>query len=466
MADSCSDDSNTVIVEIDNNANIQIQQKNNSVDDPLSVINKSFEISKANQILRLLKDQEELNKIFVDCDNNSKEQCPENNSKDNSDSDSVQNMERRLNRRLSVYRQRDHRSKTSMGFNKDTEPVISSDEDDTEMTQAPVPVPVPVTRMNRPKSSYIRRTSAVAANRQQCEPQKETDDSESQNQRRPAVRPKSRLGRRPSAAGRREVLKETTNTPNTPFMLDEDDGAECVDDLIEVKDYDNCVPAKAGLKRQRSNLKLRRYGDKGASETSASGEYTHNPVVGNYNEQENIEELNDSPIMRHRRQQMRSAHGSRPTSESVYLVRQKTENGFVRTPSNMSTASLRPKSEKLSINGPIGNRNILSIDANPNQGNKLSNVYSVSHQEGGAINTTQGQGRLNYGAAIQQRPVSRRGSMRAEMGGPVRSQTKNTSVYGARPQPISFMKLPPLDPAVSQRAERSLVIPATHETCA
>jgi hypothetical protein len=110
-------------------------------------VNLSFYESKAVQIFRLVKDQEELNKRFQD----STIHChSDNGDSDNSLSDnSIKETERRLAQRLSVHKQKGGRSKTSIGFYNDKNSVNNSSSDEDEFKMADDDRMIN-TRINRP----------------------------------------------------------------------------------------------------------------------------------------------------------------------------------------------------------------------------------------------------------------------------------------------------------------------------
>ncbi|XP_041354885.1 uncharacterized protein LOC121372558 [Gigantopelta aegis] len=103
----------------------------------LSQLNKGFRKSKAQQILRLLKDQEELNHRFRECALVEEEDSGTVTDDDNwsiAGSDvSTQETEKKLSQRLNFRKQRGGRSKTSMGFYNDVDHDDLSD-DSTSQT--------------------------------------------------------------------------------------------------------------------------------------------------------------------------------------------------------------------------------------------------------------------------------------------------------------------------------------------
>ncbi|OWF56422.1 uncharacterized protein LOC110447800 [Mizuhopecten yessoensis] len=433
--------------------------------DVLSRINESYHESKANQIFRLLQDQENLNKVLT-----SKPSCvklakdDEDEIDDSLSEDSLKATEKRLSVRLSLHRQRGGRSKSSVGFYHNAED-ISSDEDNEKTDEMAEQERQINTRVNRPKSSYVRRTTM-------CQSYGDSDDEP-----RPQVRPMSRCGvRSGDPRSRRMVLKETNynNQQEVPFrnQVDADLDKDSVDGTKNYDKYANTRYAPTtGLIRQRS--RIRGFCDTSmATDMSVSSSSTDNMnAKNNCQIQEETTVLSidppdsareSSPLQKHRRQQLKSARSNRPTSENVFLVRQRTESRLSRGP---HTTTSRPKSEKTLVNASGNTKSLLTIDTSPNQGTTSSKTYQSQQLPLNTLTQPQRLQRESYDRKPQARPVSRRASLRAEGSGAVRSSTKNMSVYGGRAQAIGLMKLPPLDPAVSQRAERALVIP-TGETCA
>ncbi|XP_060063099.1 uncharacterized protein LOC132543602 [Ylistrum balloti] len=434
--------------------------------DVLSRINESYKESKANQIFRLLQDQENLNKVFTSKPGRRKptRNDEDEHSDDSLSEDSLKETEKRLSVRLSLHRQKGGRSKSSMGFYHNGDD-ISSDEDNEKTNEMAEQERQINTRINRPKSSYVRRTTM-------CQSYGDSDDDA-----RAQVRPKSRCGiRSGDPRSRRMVLKETSYNHQqeapTRDSVDEDFGNDSLDGTRNYDKYANTRYAPTtGLIRQRSRIR-------GFCDTSMATDMSvssSNTDVTNSNNNCHIQEettvlsidppdsaRESSPIQKHRRQQLKSARSNRPTSENVFLVRQRTESRLLR---GSHTTTSRPKSDKTLLNASGNTKSLLSIDTSPNQGPTVS---KTSQAQQGPINTLTQQQRFqrdSYDRKPQSRPVSRRSSLRAEGSGPVRGPPKNMSVYGGRTQAIGLMKLPPLDPAVSQRAERALVIP-TGETCA
>ncbi|XP_033733937.1 uncharacterized protein LOC117323048 [Pecten maximus] len=431
--------------------------------DVLSRINESFHESKANQIFRLLQDQEKLSKVFTPKPVRGKPAHKEedDDSDDSLSEDSLKETEKRLSVRLSLHRQKGGRSKSSMGFYHNGDD-ISSDDDNEKTNEMAEQERQINTRINRPKSSYVRRSTM-------CQSFGDSDDES-----RPQVRPKSRCGvRSGDPRSRRMVLKETSynhqqETP-TRESLDADLGKDSADGTRNYDKYANTRYAPTtGLIRQRS--RIRGFCDTSmATDMSVSSSNTDSANNCQIQEQTTVLSIDpqdsareSSPIQKHRRQQLKSARSNRPTSENVFLVRQRTESRLLR---GSHTTTSRPKSDKTLLNASGNAKSLLSIDMSPNQGPTPSKTYQTQQAPINTLTQQQRVQRDSYDRKPQSRPVSRRSSIRAEGSGPVRGTTKNMSVYGGRAQAIGLMKLPPLDPAVSQRAERSLVIP-TGETCA
>lgn len=418
----------------------------NSPDQVLSRINLSFYESKAVQIFRLVKDQEELNKRFQTNEIN----CQEDDSDSDSLSDnSIKETERRLAQRLSIHKQKGGRSKTSLGFYNDN---INSSSDDDAKNMADDDRMIN-TRINRPKSSYVRRRHL---------PTDEDDDSNqidtSVPRRCRSTRPPSRIGIRDTEVPntdcssrhegepRKMVLKETSYNFQAP-------PASPNNEFVDPTGYERYAHTKTpvpsvetGIRRERTNL--RNFNTSSGTENveSSYSKAQYEKHMRNRQREDTVSEL--SPKRRHRRQQYNNVRANRPTSENVYLVRQRTETRLLQNGNSTSNLNNRPKSDRLIMtsNGP---KPILSIDHNPvsraNSGYQKSSVQSQ--------HTTA----LDYSSA---RPISRRSRQSQDAG------NRPSGVITSRP-PLSLMKLPPLDSTVSKRAERIALTTAreARETC-
>ena len=417
-------------------------------DDILSCISEGFTESKADQILRLLRDQEDLNERLNDCDIKNTESDSEVDSDTLSDT-SVKETEKRLAARLSLHRQIGGRSKTSMGFYNDADRLrYSSDEDDLTMDQdRPIN-----TRINRPKSSYVRRRTDLNGD--------STDENmpdDLANQRRcRSSRPKSRCGNREQVQSR-AILKETSYNTQAP-------PASPNTDLVDQGQYDRYahvrtpVPAQQHPGVQRQRTRIRTFCENPAAEpqpkpqSNLQRQRTVQDIskTQTYSSDEARDEFHSSPRQRHRRQQFRHARANRPGSENVYLVRQRTESNMLKARANC----VRPKSDKTLIQQSKQNK-MISIDTNPLQAAQNGGYQPVQS----SLQTSHPQQRYQAYGSPQQRPVSRRSHARQD----ISINPRGPGVIPGRPQPIGVMKLPPLDPAVAKRAER--IVLAAHETC-
>jgi hypothetical protein len=415
----------------------------NSPDLVLSRINLSFYESKAVQIFRLVKDQEELNKRFQD----STIHChSDNGDSDNSLSDnSIKETERRLAQRLSVHKQKGGRSKTSIGFYNDKNSVNNSSSDEDEFKMADDDRMIN-TRINRPKSSYVRRRHL---------PTDTVDDDShvdtSVQRRCRSTRPPSRIGIRDVEASNREcpshceveprkmVLKETSYNFQAP------PAPQANNDFIDPIGYERYAHTKTpvpsvemGIRRERTDLRNLNTNSWSENVDNSFSKAQYEKHIKSRHKEDTMSEL--SPKRRHRRQQFNNVRASRPSSENVYLVRQRTEARMLKNGNSTTNLNNRPKSDRLIMtsNGP---KPILSIDHNPvnssNSGYQKNNVQSPNSK-------------LDYPSS---RPISRRGRQGQERPG----------VITKRP-PLSLMKLPPLDSNVSKRAER-IALTTTCETC-
>lgn len=428
----------------DDNAIKPPPQKNSKVDEFLCRINDTYCQSKADQILRLLRDQEDLNFRFNDCDLH---------SEDSNDSDclsdsSVKETEQRLVARLALHKQRGARSKTSMGFYNDTERIdkfnYSSDEDDIVMEERPN------TRINRPKSSYVRRRTNT--HEDSTDENFEDDFIESSVQRRcRSTRPHSRLGNR-GEIHRSSVLQENPCNIHAP-------PASPQGDLIDETNYDKYAHTRTsgnfagGMQRPKSRIK-------GFCDTKQTNEMiphalerqktVHDITTAHtYSSDEAKDEFTTSTRLRHRRQQFRQAKTRRPTSENVFLVRQRTEARMLQTQNN----SVRPNSEKPILQQTKASKKVISIDTNPLQAAQNGGFQAAPS----SLQSSQSNP-YPYGVS-QPRPASRRNHGRQDISlNAMGNGVRNTG------RPIGVMKLPPLDPAVAKRAER--IVLAARETCA
>lgn len=431
-----ADSTHTLLSGSEDNDSIEPpKQKNSKVDEFLSRINDTYCQSKADQILRLLKDQEDLNLRFHDCDLHSEDSDDSDCSSDNS----VKETEQRLVARLALHKQRGARSKTSMGFYNDTERTekytYSSDEEDIEMEERPN------TRINRPKSSYVRRHTDI-----QGDSTDENNEVDTSVQRRcRSTRPQSRLGNR-GDIHRSSVLQETTYNIQAPPTSPRAD-------LIDETNYEKYAHTRtSGVQRPRSRIK----GFCDASHTNEVIPHTlqrqktvHDISTSQtYSSDEGRDEFSTTSgttRLRHRQQQFRHAKPRRPTSENVFLVRQRTEARMLQS----QNKTARPTSEKPLIPNKTSKK-VISIDTNP-----LQAAQNGGFQPAPSSLQSSQSNPYPYGVS-QTRPVSRRNHGRQEvpMGNGVRSTGR----------PIGLMKLPPLDPAVAKRAER--IVLAARETCA
>lgn len=417
-----------------------------SPDIILSRLNLNFEESKVEQILRLVKDQEELNKRLKE--RTLYTQATKSDSDETLSDSSVKETEKRLSQRLSIHRQKGGRSCTSMGFYNDKKITHSSDEDDSKMTDDDRMMN---TRINRPKSSYVRRRHAPTE-------EVNTNVDTTAVRRCRSTRPPSRIGIRDSIKDteeqnqdfannhareyRKSVLKETTFNVQVPPSSPRNE-------VVDSTGYDRYahtktpvpVATETGIHRERTDLRSTRHSENYVTESGYSKAQYEKQIRNRQRE----DTVSDIPTRRrHRRQQYNNIRASRPTSENVYLVRQRTEARLLK---NNSTSKLtnRPKSDRLMISSS-GSKPVLSIDHNP------VNNSTLNYQK----NSVQTQNNtLDYQTAS--RPMSRRGRAVQEV------TNRSSGVISSRP-PLSLMKLPPLDPSVSKRPER-MVLTTARETC-
>ena len=433
-----ADSTHTLLSESEENDFTEpLPQKNSKVDEFLCRINDTYCQSKADQILRLLKDQEDLNLRFHDCDLYSDDS---ENSDCSSDS-SVKETEQRLVARLALHKQRGARSKTSMGFCNDSEQIgkskYSSDEEDIEMEERPN------TRINRPKSSYVRRRVEI-----QEDSTDENNEVDINVQRRcRSTRPKSRLGNR-GDSHRNSVLQETAYNIQAPPTSPRAD-------LIDETNYEKYAHTRTSGNFTNGVVPRPRSRIKGFCDSTQMNEVIPQPLQRQktvhdvstsqtYSSDETRDEFSTttgSTRLRHRQQQFRHAKPRRPTSENVFLVRQRTEARMLQT----QNKNVRPTSEKPLIPNNKTSKKVISIDTNP-----LQAAQNGGYQPAPSSLQSSQSSPYPYGVS-QSRPASRR------------SHGMSNGVRGTG-RPIGLMKLPPLDPAVAKRAER--IVLAARETCA
>lgn len=466
--------SNATIVSNDSDP----EPPRNSSDKVLSRINLSFHESKADQIFRLVQDQEELNKKFTErALHLQDDHCAEG---DNSLSDSsFKETEKRLSQRLSVHKQKGGRSKTSMGFHNGKNIInnSSSDEEETKMADEERMIN---TRINRPKSSYVRRRHLPADDEDES-----PVDSTAQRRCR-STRPTSRLGKRDVEGSYREcpsrhegenrkmVLTETSFNVQAPPATPTNDIIDpigydryahiktpvpCVEPDITrertgitrertgiTRERTGIIRERTGIRRERTDLRSTNKNSENTNTTNTSfSKAQYEKHARNRQREDTMSEI--STRQRHRRQQYGNVRANRPTSENVYLVRQRTEARLLKNGNSTSNMNNRPKSDRviMTSNGP---KPILSIDSNP------VNSTTLNYQK----NSVQSSQNTTLDYTSSSRPMSRRGRSSQEV------PNRPPGVIANRP-PLSLMKLPPLDSSVSKRAERTLALTTARETC-
>lgn len=169
-------------------------------------INESFNQSKAEQILRLIGEQDNLNRRFEQCDLNN--ECDSGSSAESglsSDTDSIDAIERKVAFKVSLRGHVGERSKTSIGFHDDTdnEGVNSTNEMEDSVHNSN-------TRKNRPKSSYMRRRQLIQTPEDNNEARVvDTDHERGLHHNNGRLRPRSRAGRSADVRQRRLGFQET-----------------------------------------------------------------------------------------------------------------------------------------------------------------------------------------------------------------------------------------------------------------
>lgn len=451
-----------------------------AADDILKRINETFHQSKADQILRLLTDQDILNNRFKKCALDISVKEDNRSDTDSLSEASVKETETRLAQRLELHKQQGGRSKTSLGFYNDVDK-FSSDEEDNKNnynnnnnnnnnneTMADEDRQVINTRINRPKSSYVRRRTHAYDSDDSLD--LDTEFNVKPERRAMSGRPKSRLGNRDRERDRmilRETDLNTYNPPPPPSPVRQE-----TQEIVDMANYEKYASTRQPIRRpptyQRQRSNVRAFCDNPEnsidSSTTVSGSTAvsrsvdtplyHKPPTNTRKSVDIQEEQSVSPVRRHRRQQLKSARANRPTSENVFLVRQRTESRMLK--SNPSAA--RPKSEKLLLQASSGKKQMLSIDTNPLQASQNTGFQPAPSN----FQAQTQQDFKNYNNSPP-RPVSRRGKTRPEVSIPPRGQN-NVGVLGHGRQPIGLMKLPPLDASVSSRADRIVLQPA-REAC-
>lgn len=450
--------------------------KCSATDDVLKRINETFHQSKADQILRLLTDQDILNNRFKKCALNVPVKEENKSDTDSLSEASIKETETRLAQRLELHKQQGGRSKTSLGFYKDVDKFSSDEEDNNNNnnnkyeTMADEDRPVINTRINRPKSSYVRRRTLNYDSDDSLD--LDTEFNVKPERRAMSGRPKSRLGNRDRERDRmilRETDLNTYNPPPPPSPVRQE-----TQEIVDMSNYEKFASTRQPLRRpptyQRQRSNVRAFCDNPVPENSIDSSTTvsgstvvsrsvdtplyHKPPTNTRKSVDVQEEQSVSPVRRHRRQQLKSARGNRPTSENVFLVRQRTEARMLK--SNPSAA--RPKSEKLLLQASSGKKQMLSIDTNPLQASQNTGFQPAPSN----FQAQTQQDFKNY-SNPPPRPVSRRGKTRPEVSIPPRGPN-NVGVLGHGRQPIGLMKLPPLEASVSSRPDRIVLQPA-REAC-
>ena len=558
------------------------------VEDLLSQINGSFKQSKADQILRLLKDQDRLTKKLEECDWDDEsilKSIKEDTVKHDSDTltdDSVDESDKQTeDEKVNVSRHR-WRCKTAIGFYTERTPVGLDISDDRSMDGQIVEGD---TRFNRPKSSYVRRKHF----KRRDEPSGDIgsfmngDEFEPPPQRPTrSARPKSRLGRAsvPEAerSRRRIALVEApVNTPDEavrPPSEDMNHGAtvntydrytstknqvsrmkskgfcddptqlsnnqQPVDNMIvdtnsvEMKDEvqeiqvdlvhnSKTIPhQRHPLHPQRNvaptpihspidtshsrsphtphHVKVERVQNRNTPSPRTEKKPSHSPIRSEikpsytqvrtesnlshshlradsnlhkeapHRRQEqpecyrpkNPEPISSRPISRpnaRRRFQRRympqtatPLSNVRPTSESVILARQKTEKNLLKAKQEDN----RPKSEKIY---PATSKTLLSVSSNPAQGPQTALTSKAGVTQASHVPTTGFRG-YEPGNRLKSGNLTRN-DIPADLTLP--RQAGNNVVLGSR-NPLTLMKLPPLEATLAKKKEASLQITA-RETC-
>lgn len=252
------------------------------VEDLLSQISNNFKQSKADQILRLLKDQDRLTKKLEECDwddesilKDIKEDKGGNDS-DTLTDDSVDESDKQTEEeKVNVHRHRGWRCKTAIGFVSERRSAGLDLSDDRSM-DGDIEGD---TRFNRPKSSYVRRRpyrrkddisvdSGGVANGDEFEPLPQRPTR--------SARPKSRLGRSsvPEAERSRRKIALTEANINIPGPVISNNNNE------EVNAGANMYERFASTKKEVPKLKMKGFCDDITQESSRK-ETVENMTVGN-----------------------------------------------------------------------------------------------------------------------------------------------------------------------------------------
>ena len=556
------------------------------VGDLLSQINGNFKQSKADQILRLLKDQDRLTKKLETCDWDDEsilKDIKEDKGGDDSDTltdDSESESDKQtVEEKTNILRHRGWRCKTAIGFMSERRTVGLDISDDRSMdgeTEGD-------TRFNRPKSSYVRRrpyrrkddisidnVNAVNGDEFEPLPQRPTR----------SARPKSRLGRASVSEAERSrrkiaLTEVTVDIPDAAVAHDKEEtnvGASLYerfastrnpapkmkakgfcDDInthqlnvkeiaenvsvdsnsVEMKDEvrelqldliqnsktvphhrstvqhqrtiaptpihsptDNFhsrsthnphhllktehirnrntpsprtekKPSQSPVRPEiRAQTQIRGESDLSHSHLRSDSNLSQGPPHKRQEHSENYrpknpEAITSRPISRpnaRRRLQRRympqtstPMSSMRPTSESVILARQKTEKNLLKVKQEEN----RPKSEKIY---QTASKTVLSVSSNPAQGPQTAVTSNAGVTQASHVPATGFRG-YDPGSRLKSGSLNNR-NIPSDLTLPRKPVSK---VLGGR-NPLTLMKLPPLEAALAKKKEASLQI-AARETC-
>ncbi|KAK3587779.1 hypothetical protein CHS0354_042742 [Potamilus streckersoni] len=495
--------------------NNQQYSRESNVDELLSSFNKGYHQAKAQQIIRLLNDQDCLNTRFKECDLRESSDSGDSDFNDSLSEASVKEAEKQLNQKLALHKQIGGRSKTSMGFYIEyDEHSQSLKTNESKMAERESEFD---TRYNRPKSSYVRRRGLyVSKDESNIENTEITDDiieTSAVKRISKSARPRSSYGTRNAEGCKRKIAHAEAN-----FNHDKEGLVyPTKEDLVSSNDYDRYASTRTTpvpqLRRERTTI--RGFCDEGQQIREPSTplssmdtrdsvivteltpmkmkavdisphqvKHTNSPELGSFTARpRNPESIPSRPVSRRSGERviphidhtdprtMRQTGSERPRTRRLqrrYMAQQNinsspssrpTSESVIlarqRTEYNMERAkgSARPKSEKMLINST--NKSVISVDSTPMKGPTTSVTKTKSGEsQSSHVQTTAYRG---FGEPARQNP-SNAGARRSELSLP---RPGNNVILGGR-RPLTLMKLPPLD-MVAKKTDKNLQL--AHETC-
>ncbi|XP_048259274.1 uncharacterized protein LOC124151494 [Haliotis rufescens] len=387
-------------------------------DSILLRLSKGYRRSKAEQILRLLKDQEALNSKFKEFDLNDTAKGDDGDDSDNwsiagSDASSVTELDVKPAKKT-LRKQKSGRSKTSIGFHREEQcSDISSDSDFGDSIMR-CEENTPKSKITRHKSMNVRSYVRGNVDDNSCDMKQATDFDVASVK---SSRPKSSIVSF-SARSRRPLVPETSiHIPLSPRTDD----------------------AEVNRQRKRiSNVKVdplfRRTGVHGFGESlerrdSVKSEHTHAPSPSNLTPRLSSRKI--SPVeqgAQDRSPSLSYDQGRAIQSRSVGRSTSFTERG------KYADRASRPS------------RNILSVDSHPLQNQTESSQALGGLRRPAPLQASSGETSLG---GIR-RPIS--GSKKTRKYGEMSKSSGRTplNMISDRTQPVAVMKLPPLEASLKK----------------